>query len=209
MSFLVTLNDAKARLDLPSSDTSEDVSIQSALDAAESYLARRCRYDLAGVSSKVDTFTRVQLGDELTLTYRPVSSITSSVGRLFGGTTETTLNVDLISSNEGVIILTPDAGTLFPPQSPPAPWFSWRESEYSIVTITYAVTQTVIGTADPAFLDAVKDLAAYWHRRGLSVHLEAVVLSNAFREEYIEKSVPAWVLTKVSHLIRSSYASVI
>jgi len=208
MSTLVTLDQAKERLGIAPANTTEDVSIQLALDSAEEHLVELYGYTFTA-GEKTDILRNKRLQDQIFLAYRPVTSITSAKARYRGADSEVyDLEPDLIDPDEGIIALWPDPEALFPPSY----WYNyspfniitrWRYQNWPVVTVVYQVTALEEATAPVSLKDTVLDLGIYWHRRGgAAEHLSSNI--GGVQETFLAMGVPRWVAARIPHKRRQS-----
>lgn len=141
---LVSLDDAKLHLGITRSDT--DVLVQSTLDAAESYVARRIG---AGTILGPETITQRAVGfrPALTLTTLPVVSVTSVTGSDGALVPLSSLDVD---THAGII---QNLATYYYPAS------SWYAFPLPFYTVVY---QAGFTTLDFDYTQAVKEVARFF-----------------------------------------------
>lgn len=183
---LATLDQVKAKLEIPTSDLSEDAAVQDVLDAAEQYVLDQTGYVLT-TQSVEDIVRPGQIGRVLHLRKRPVSNVTAQV-RMFGSDTWTDIAIDVIDANEGIVVLPGEAA--WPPGMNNPRWFAWREPAWDVLRISY--TATALSPVPDDLSDATAALAAYWYR----AHLAGVVTEagvGQVRETYSQLPVLAAV----------------
>lgn len=185
---LCTLNDVKRKLGLAEANTSENESVRSVLLAADRYVLRRMRRALSAGTVTSEVHKEVQVGRSIFLELRPVSSITSVVGRVPNSDqTNETISYDLVDAAAGELRILGADFAAWPPKDDTD--FSRRFQNwtwpYVYVTYTYSAYTP---TADVS--DACAHLASYWWSRQRAGTLSAQSLGAGFSETYLDKNLP-------------------
>lgn len=157
---LATLNDVKYVLGIATSDTSYDTQLQAALDAAESWVKRRCRRTFDGTGSATATFNNVREDETLDLDEEnvTVTEVRVFVDRTGVGTVLGSSGYQVIDSRRVQLVSTL---TVIPFEGAVA---SRLPNFYDKVTVTY----TMSGTVPAAVKKATAMLAANLHEQGKS-----------------------------------------
>lgn len=185
---LATLQDVKRKLGLADGNTAENESVRSVLLAADRYVLQRTRRALSAGTATAEVHRDIQIGRRFLLNLRPVSSITSIVGRTpnVDQTTET-LDYDLVDANEGQVVLLGTDFQMWPPQEAPARHREFRNYIWQFVQVTYTYS-AYTPTHDIA--DATAYLAAYWWSRHKAGILSAQTAGAGVSESYLSTHLP-------------------
>lgn len=183
---LATLAQAKAKLEIPTADTSRDAALQIVLDAASRRLLSLARYSEAGASDVTETRRNVTAGETVELAFRPVSNVTAT-GRLRGAAASS-LDLDVLDATRGRVTILSWADS-WPPSG-----IDDRRA-WPVVTFTYDVAATASGM--PHLTDAILALAAYWYDRHVAGAAADAQLGPVHKT-LMTDAIPAWVAAEVA-----------
>lgn len=190
----------KAKLGIPSSDTSCDAALDVlAVEVSQRLLTLTGRSDGAK-TGHVELLRHVQQGRPFHLELRPVEEVTAVEYRALGDTQWGPIGFDLLDPPKGELMVT---GVLlgWPPMQPYPP--AWKRSSmvrYPVVRVTYDVAD---GTLDTA----LQGIAAAWggylfDRESFGAATEQTV--GRVIRALMASSMPAWVSAGVSSYIPST-----
>ncbi len=182
---LMTLDQVKDKLNLPSSYVDEDDPLSKVRDSAEQWVLELTGYVLADKAAK-DVFSNLQVGRRVYLRYRPVENVTARARMALGNWVD--VDLDVIDADKGLVMLT--YGTPWPFQPPRPSWARWRDWAWEVVEISY--TAKALNPVPADLSDAAAALAAYWydtHRAGPAEQAKAGAVSQTYSDRPVPKAV--------------------
>lgn len=180
---LATLDQVKAKLQIPLADNSDDAAIQAVLEAAERYILNRTGFTLTAEAVE-EVIRREQAGRSILLRYRPVSNVTASA-RPLNSDSWFSMAIDVVDASTGLVI--PNLSRLF--HLGPL-WASWYASDWDILRINY--TTVPLNPIPVDLADATAALAAYWYLQQLAGPAASVGVGQV-RETYSQDPIPSEV----------------
>lgn len=174
---LADLAGLKARLGIPSTDTSRDTELTALLASANRMLLRLSRITLDDASITGEIHAGVREGSFVRTNVRPVDPDVPIVveGRSSASSTWTTLAGDLEDSYDGRIRIIGSGDLIgFPPTYLRPRWSNWRRPRWDVIRLGY---DAMAATTFEDLTGASIALAAYWSTEGItgsSGHTETV-----------------------------------
>ncbi len=141
---LTTIEDIKARLGIPASNTDQDAVIDAYREAVEEEILAKTGFTFVA-GSRTDTFTDWQRGTTRLTSLRPILSLGGVQGRVNAPQAGfQALGADVKNARDGRVLLVGWQNAYFDPRTgdsygQTAGWFKWREYIWPIVTVGYAV----------------------------------------------------------------------
>lgn len=204
MATLVDIDTVKNRAGVSDNDVERNQSLSLALDAAEKACLARTRFTITGGQTTM-TIKRVRQGIPVKLPLRPVLSISSLTGRLWGGSESSQLAYDLIDPNSGVLVVIGSIDMMWPPGLTRTPlWRKRRDFLWDQITVTADIDAVTTSNVDPRLQNAIVDLAAYWFERGMASAKRTASMEGVF-EVYLEYPIPPWVSAQLLEIDGRDY----
>lgn len=143
---IITLADAKVRLEIPASDTSEDAAIQVTLDGVLQAIYDRTGYDPTA-TDHTDILEDAQMGRKYLTLHRPVDLAVAVTARArshagVASVSWTDMSIDVTDKVRGRFLLLGPSNFFqtFPPVEPPNPIFRWHQAIWPVFEVTYKTT---------------------------------------------------------------------